>query len=176
MIKIHQSNQNDLSDNNINRLHDLINQVYAEAEDGMWLENSSRITKSEVREMLENEQLVLAMSDGKIVGSVKKLKINSTTCEFGILVADETFRGQGIGSSLVNAFENWAIAAGFKTLQLALLTPRDWEQPSKEFLKKWYSRIGYIPERTESFAARYHHRAHEMATECDFTVWKKQLD
>lgn len=175
MIEIHHSNQNDLSDDNINRLHDLINQVYAEAEDGMWLKNSNRVTKAEVREMLENEELILAISDGKIVGSLKKLLIDKTTCEFGILVADKTYRGQRVGSALVSEFESWATAAGYKILQLTLLTPSSWKQPSKEFLKKWYSRIGYKPERPESFNQRYPHRTHEMATQCDFTVWKKEL-
>lgn len=176
MIEIRHSNQNDLTEENTNRLHSLINQVYSEAEDGMWLENSSRVTKEEVQEMLENKELILAISDDKIVGSLKKLVIDPTTCEFGILVADKTYRGQKIGSSLVNTFESWATNVGYKTLQLTLLTPRDWKQPSKEFLKKWYSRIGYTPERPESFNQRYPHRAHEMATKCDFTVWKKELD
>lgn len=176
MIEIRHSNLTDLTDNNIDRLHDLINQVYAEAEDGMWLENSNRVTKAEVREMLENEELILALSEGKIVGSLKKLAIDPTTCEFGILVADKTYRGQKIGVALVSEFENWASDAGYKTLQLTLLTPREWEQPSKEFLKEWYKRLGYIPERPESFNQRYPHRAHEMATICDFTVWKKVLD
>ena len=54
-----------------------------------------------------------------------------------------------------------------------LLTPRNWTHPSKEFLKMWYSRIGYKPQATESFEILHPELVPELATECDFTVWHK---
>ena len=45
----------------------------------------------------------------------------------------------------------------------------------KEFLKKWYSRMGYKPQATESLEILYPELVPELATECDFTVWYKSL-
>jgi len=50
-----------------------------------------------------------------------------------------------------------------------------WTHPSKEFLKKWYSRSGYKPQATESFEILHPELVPELATECDFTVWHKSL-
>jgi hypothetical protein len=60
-------------------------------------------------------------------------------------------------------------------MRLELLTPRNWTHPSKEFLKKWYSRIGYAPYATESLETTHPHLVQELATECEFTVWHKSL-
>jgi hypothetical protein len=60
-------------------------------------------------------------------------------------------------------------------MRLEILTPRHWTHPSKEFLKRWYSRIGYSPQTTEPFEAMYPELVPELATECDFTVWHKSL-
>jgi hypothetical protein len=52
-------------------------------------------------------------------------------------------------------------------MRLELLTPRNWTQPNKEFLKKWYSRIEYKPQATEPFEILHPELVPELATECD---------
>ena len=97
------------------------------------------------------------------------------TGEFGMLVADKSYRGLGIGSTLVLAAENWAKSEGFNRMRLELLEPRNWEHPSKVFLRKWYSRIGYVPDKTEPFEIMHPEKTCALATECNFTVWYKTL-
>ena len=60
-------------------------------------------------------------------------------------------------------------------MRLELLTPRHWQNPSKEFLKQWYTRIGYSPRAAEPLETMYPNLVPELATECDFTVWHKPL-
>jgi hypothetical protein len=80
-----------------------------------------------------------------------------------------------IDGALVDRAENWARDMACHTMRLELLTPRNWTHPSKEFLKKWYFKMGYKPQAPESFEILHPELVPELATECDFTVWYKSL-
>ena len=167
--------QSDLEADSINRLSDLINEVYDEAESGMWKRKGTRTNPAEVKRLLRAHALILAEIEGVLVGSVNVNLMSDGIGEFGMLVADREYRGQGIGSALVKHAERWAREHARHTMRLEILTPRHWTHPSKEFLKRWYSRIGYSPQTTEPFEAMYPELVPELATECDFTVWHKSL-
>jgi GNAT superfamily N-acetyltransferase len=165
----------DLASAKIKRLLDLINEVYDEAESGMWKRLGTRTNPSEVERLLRNRALVLAEMDGGFVGSVNVNLMDGGIGEFGMLVADLNQRGKGIGSALVDRAETWARDKRCHTMRLELLTPRHWRNPSKEFLKRWYSRLGYKPQATEPFELLHPELVPELATACDFTVWHKSL-
>jgi GNAT superfamily N-acetyltransferase len=167
--------ESDLGADNIKRLSDLINEVYDDAESGMWKRKGTRTNPAEVERLLRAQALILAEIDGVLVGSVNVSLMSDGVGEFGMLVADLNHRGEGIGSALVDRAENWACDMACHTMRLELLTPRNWTHPSKEFLKMWYSRIGYKPQATESFEILHPELVPELATECDFTVWHKPL-
>jgi len=175
MISTRFANANDLTDTKILRLMRLINEVYADAESGMWKPSAKRVSKTEVEDLLRKSMLILGEFDGEIVGSIKYQIINETTSEFGILVADRNYRGKGIGTVLVDAAEQKARSDNKKTMRLELLTPRHWQHPSKEFLKGWYSRLGYEPSFSEPFEKTNPEKVDMLAAECDFTVWLKEL-
>ena len=59
-----------------------------------------------------------------------------------MLAVSEDVRLQGAGAALVQAAEDCCRAAGCDTMRLELLTPREWEHPTKAMLKRWYMRIG----------------------------------
>src|SRR5262245_10277434 len=168
--------ESDLGADNIKRLSDLVNEVYDDAESGMWKRKGTRTSPAEVEGLLRARALILAEIDGVLVGSVNVNRINDGVGEFGMLVADLNHRGKGIGFALVDRAEHWARDMACHTMRLELLTPRNWMHPSKEFLKRWYSRIGYKPQATESFEILHAELVPELATECDFTVWHKSLD
>jgi GNAT superfamily N-acetyltransferase len=92
-----------------------------------------------------------------------------------MLVAARNFRGSGIGSALVEHAEKWAREHPCHTMRLEVLTPRRWTHPSKEVLREWYCKIGYVPQATEPFESMYQELVPDLATECDFTVWHKSL-
>jgi GNAT superfamily N-acetyltransferase len=159
----------------IKQLSDLINEVYDDAESGMWKRSGTRTNPGEVECLLSNQALILAEIDGRLVGAVNVNLMNDGIGEFGMLVADLHYRGKGIGSALVARAEHWARDMACHTMRLELLTPRHWTHPSKEFLKQWYSRIGYKPQATEPFEILHPELVPALATECDFTVWHKSL-
>ena len=165
--------ESDLGADNIKRLSDLINEVYDDAESGMWKRKGTRTNPAEVERLLRAQALILAEMDGVLVGSVNINLMSDGVGEFGMLVADRKYRGEGIGSALVKHAEKWAREHACHTMRLEILTPRHWTHPSKNFLRQWYSRIGYVPQTTEPFESMYPELVPELATECDFTVWHK---
>jgi GNAT superfamily N-acetyltransferase len=167
--------ESDLGADSIKRLSDLINEVYDYAESGMWKRKGFRTNPAEVERLLRAQALILAEIDGALVGSVNVNLMPDGVGEFGMLVADLNHRGMGIGSALVDRAENWARDMACHTMRLELLTPRNWTHPSKEFLKKWYSRIGYTPQEPEPLELLHPDLVPELSTECDFTVWRKSL-
>src|SRR5215475_8081953 len=167
--------ESDLAVDNIERLSELINDVYDDAESGMWKRRGTRTNPAEVERLIRARALILAEIAGALVGSVNVNLMGNGVGEFGMLVADLNHRGKGIGSALVDRAENWARDMACHTMRLELLTPRNWTHPSKEFLKNWYSRIGYKPQATESLDILHPELVPELATECDFTVWYKSL-
>ena len=165
----------DLEPRHVARLSELINEVYDEAESGMWKRRGTRTNPGEVERMLHDRALILAEIDGQVVGSVNVNLLGEGVGEFGMLVADRRLRGEGIGSTLVERAEEWAREQGCHTMRLEILTPRHWTHPSKTFLQQWYSRIGYAPHATEPLETMHPELVPELATECDFTVWHKRL-
>lgn len=175
-ITIKQCDENDLTTTTINRLLELINAVYEETENDLWKPTTSgRTYASEIEGFLKAKQMFIAKMDGEIVGALKFAPVNKYTLEFGMLAADKKMRGMGLGRDLVNIIENHARDNNYNTMQLELLTPRHWKNPAKEFLKDWYSRLGYVPKETMRFEDVFPHRKDEFATDCDFTVWLKEL-
>jgi GNAT superfamily N-acetyltransferase len=167
--------ESDLGADHIKRLSYLINEVYDDAESGIWKRKGTRTNPAEVERLLRAQALILAEIDGVLVGSVNVNLMSDGVGEFGMLVADRNFRGEGIGSALVKHAEKWAREHACHTMRLEILTPRHWTHPSKDFLRQWYSRIGYVPQTTEPFESMYRELVPELATECDFTVWHKSL-
>ncbi|HPF45348.1 MAG: GNAT family N-acetyltransferase [Alphaproteobacteria bacterium] len=176
MISTRLVNDDDLTHTTIKRITDLINQVYAVAEADLWKAGlATRTNREEIENFIRDKALIIAEKDGYIVGVCKVSIESNETGEFGMLAADPARRGIGIGRELVNAAENWARHLGFKTMRLELLTPRHWKNDSKEFLKIWYDRLGYKPSYTLPFEELFAHRINDFATDCDFTVWLKEL-
>jgi GNAT superfamily N-acetyltransferase len=120
----------------VHHLTGLINEVYEVAESGLWRDGAARTTASELAELIRAEQIAVATVHGQIVGSVRVQDVADDTSEFGMLVAAPDRRGTGVGRALV-AFAEQHYRRGRRAMQLELLLPREWQHPSKEFLKSW---------------------------------------
>ena len=165
----------DLEAGTFERLSNLINDAYDDAESGIWKRRVNRTTPAEVERLLRARALILAEIDGVIVGCVNVDLASDGIGVFRMLSADLHCRGMGIGSALVDRAERWARDMGCRAMRLELLTPRHWAHPSKEFLKQWYSRICYVPQASAPLERLHPELVPELATECDFTVWQKSL-
>jgi GNAT superfamily N-acetyltransferase len=91
------------------------------------------------------------------------------------LVADPDARGTGIGRALLDFAEDQSRDSGMRAIQLELLVPREWQHPSKEFLKSWYGRRGDQLVRTISLDDTHPHLAPLLATPCNLEVHEKPL-
>jgi GNAT superfamily N-acetyltransferase len=159
----------------MDRVADLTNEVYAVAEDGLWVDNATRTTVDEVTELTRAGEIAVARLGDLIVGSVRIQRLDERTGEFGMLVADPAHRGLGVGRELIRFAEQKCLADGLRTMQLELLVPRDWTHPTKEFLNAWYTRIGYRVARTGTIDEAYPSLAPLLATPCDFVIYEKEL-
>src|SRR3954463_11676919 len=151
----------------VERLADLINRVYAVAEEGLWVDGAMRTTPDELAELIAAGEVAVARRDGEIAGSVRIRDVADDASEFGMLVAGFEQRGTGVGRALVEFAERRTRERGRRAMQLELLVPREWAHPSKELLKAWYGRIGYRVIRTGSMSDAYPHLAPLLATPCD---------
>jgi GNAT superfamily N-acetyltransferase len=160
----------------VERLTDLVNDVYVTAESGLWHDGFKRTTASEYAELIAARQVAVACAaDGQIVGSVHIHQICEDTSEFGMLVADTDHRGAGIGRALVDFVEQDSRDRGLRAIQLELLVPRTWRHPNKEFLRSWYWRRGFRVVQTRRMDDAHPHLAPLLATPCDLEVHEKPL-
>jgi GNAT superfamily N-acetyltransferase len=156
-------------------LTDLINDVYAVAEDGLWVKGAARTSVVEMTELVRAGQFATARVAGRLVGCVRIQFLTDEVGEFGMLAVDPGYRGTGLGRELVKFAEQAAGETGRHTMQLELLVPRDWTHPSKQFLATWYTRIGYTPTRNGAIEESYPHLAPLLATACNFVIYRKNL-
>jgi GNAT superfamily N-acetyltransferase len=153
----------------------LVNRVYAEAEEGLWTDGAARTTEAEVADLIRAGQIAVARSDGRVVGAVRIQELADGVGEFGMLVAAPEERGTGVGRDLVSFAEQWARDRGLSRMQLELLVPQTWKHPVKEFLRGWYTRIGYRVVRTGDLGEDYPALVPHLACPCDFLVFHKDL-
>ncbi|MGW4060520.1 GNAT family N-acetyltransferase [Amycolatopsis sp. NPDC004747] len=159
----------------IARITALVNQVYAEAEKGLWRESTDRTSAGEVAGLVAAGEIAGAFLDGDLAGAVRIQRLDDVTGEFGMLAADPARRGTGVGRELVRFAERACRAAGCREMQLELLVPREWTHPSKQFLAEWYGRLGYRVTHRADLSEDYPHLAPSLATPCDFLVYRKEL-
>ncbi|HEY3907728.1 MAG TPA: GNAT family N-acetyltransferase [Streptosporangiaceae bacterium] len=156
-------------------LTDLINDVYAVAEDGLWADGAARTSAREMTDLVREGEFAIASVGDRIAGCVRIQFLTDEVGEFGMLAVDPDHRGTGLGRELVRFAEHAASETGRTTMQLELLVPRDWTHPSKQFLATWYSRIGYAKTRIGAIEESYPQLAPLLATTCDFVIYRKSL-
>lgn len=165
----------DAGEDAVTEVTNLVNRVYAIAEEGLWRDGTARTTPSETAEFIRGGEIAVARLGGRIVGSVRVQQLNGGVGEFGMLAADPDHRGVGIGRRLVRFAEQLIHERRCGTMQLELLVPKAWTHPAKKFLHDWYTRLGYRVVRTGSIHEQYPALAPQLATPCDFVIYHKKL-
>ena len=102
-------------------------------------------------------------------------RLDDDVSEFGMLAAAPSHRGIGVGRELVRFAEQASRDKRRRIMQLELLVPREWKHPSKEFLARWYDRIGYKVVRTGPVGEYYPNLSPLLATACNFVIYRKDL-
>jgi N-acetylglutamate synthase-like GNAT family acetyltransferase len=159
----------------VEELTDLVNRVYAVAEEGLWVDGATRTTAREMRELIADTQIAVATVGGQVAGCVRIDQLDADTGEFGTLAVTPDHRGSGVGGTLVRFAEERSRMHGATTMRLELLVPREWLHPSKELLKAWYTGMGYRLVDTANMDAAYPHLAPLLATPCDLLIYDKAM-
>ncbi|GAA0564756.1 GNAT family N-acetyltransferase [Paractinoplanes ferrugineus] len=154
---------------------DLVNKVYAVAEDGLWAGEVDRTSPAEIGALIDAGELVVARDGAEIIGAARVQRLPSGEGEVGMLVTHPARRGAGLGGDLLAYAEDWARGQGRHTMQLELLVPKTWSHPVKEFLRGWYTRSGYRVVRVTDLAESFPALAPRLATPCDFLIFNKPL-
>jgi GNAT superfamily N-acetyltransferase len=155
------------------RIAELINEVYAVAEQGLWVDGAVRTSVDGVAGLTRDGEVAVAHLGDGVVGCVRVRRLDAATGEFGMLAADPARRGEGIGRALVAFAERHCAPLG--TMQLELLVPRDWIHPSKALLDAWYRRLGYRVVRTTRLAEFNPELEPLLATPCELLIYEKAL-
>jgi len=176
-MTIYFAKERDLSEETFVSIRDFVNEAFEKGEAGMWKGVLKRTSVEELRKKAKEEQLVVAEKGGKIIGIiVVHGSKHEKTAAFGMLAVHSQYVKKGVGRQLVDYAENWAVSKGMTKMKLELLTPSEWKQPTKEFLKNWYRSLGYLPQRNIPFEKDFPHLTPSLETACVFTEWEKRLD
>jgi GNAT superfamily N-acetyltransferase len=157
------------------QIADLVNRVYAVAEDGQWLPGATRTSLEEITELTRTRQIVVARAGDTLVGSIRVQLLDPEKGETGMLVADPDYRNMGIGRELRKFAVDMLRKRGARTLQIELLVPRNWSQKSKQFMAEWNERADYRVIRKGAFEEQYPDLAPLLATPCDFIIYEKTI-
>lgn len=93
-------------------------------------------TAADVREWIRDHRVFVAESDGEVIGGVRLEAVEERTMKLSRLGVRERWKGEGIGSRLLEHAEQVARESGYRTMRLT--TPD--EHP---FLPEFYHAHGY---------------------------------
>jgi GNAT superfamily N-acetyltransferase len=121
-----------------------------------------RTNPDDVRKRMQNGSFLLLEDDGAMVGGVY-VQTHGDTGYFGMLSIDPSCQGQGLGTRLIAAAEDYCRNAGCTTMELEVVNLRTELPP-------FYRRFGYAESGTRPFPD------HEFAKlPCHFIVMSKPL-
>jgi predicted N-acetyltransferase YhbS len=119
----------------------LINIAFRKAEG--FLFDRDRIDVDTVRSFLQKGHFVLAHEDSELVGCVY-LEPRGERAYLGLLSVDPKRQNAGLGSMLMKAAEEHCTKAGFRFIDLRIVSAR-------QELPRFYHRHGYVESGTEPF-------------------------
>ena len=153
----------------------LVNRAYAVGEAGLWLEGARRTEPEEIAGAIRDSGMLAATLEGGLVGCAYVRPLDSATTDLGLVSTAPERWGMGVGRELVRSAEELVSSRGVATMQLELLVPKGWVHPEKDRLRAWYTRLGYRLAGTAPFEQVAGHLASQLATPCEFLVFRKPL-
>ncbi len=126
----------------VQRLTDVVNRAYAQAEVGIWRNGYLRTRFDEIAGDTQRGWMAAADDSEGIAGSIKTYLLDEQTAWFGALAVDPTRAGRGVGGALVAFAEDNGIRNGAAEMQIEVLAPRGGHAHT-DWLRAWYRRLGY---------------------------------
>lgn len=173
----------------ITKLVQIVNSVYTETEEGIFIPGYLRTNGPEVAGYIANGQLAVAylppslpasadqqqQDDGEPIGCVAIKQISPTKGQYGMLALDPAHRGGGTGKRMAQFAEDHARSLGCTIMQLELLVPTTFRHAFKERNEAWYRRMGYEVVKLGRFADDWPLLAPQLAGPTDYKIFEKSL-
>jgi GNAT superfamily N-acetyltransferase len=159
----------------VEELVQVINEAYAAGEAGLWLPGATRTEPGEMTEAVRSGGVIGATLDGRIVGCAYVRPLDAGTADLGLISVIPARWGSGVGRQLVHSAEELMRSRGVSTMQLELLVPKGWIHAEKQRLRAWYERLRYRVVRVAPFEEVAAHLESQLATPCEFLVFRKRL-
>jgi GNAT superfamily N-acetyltransferase len=155
----------------------IVQVVYSEAEEGIFIPGYQRTTSTEVARLIRDGQLAVAyLREGmKPVGCIVVRLISPDRGNFGMLALDAAYRGGGVGRQLVLFAESYCRDKGCTVMQLELLVPTTFNHGFKERMQAWYMRMGYRLVQLAQFEQEYPALAPLLAGPAEYRIFEKAL-
>lgn len=153
----------------------IVNGAYALGEAGLWQNGATRTGPGEIAEAIRSGGMLAATLEGRPVGCACLRPLDPHTADLALLSTTPDRWHMGIGGALVGAAEDLMRRRGVITMQLEVLVPTDWEHPTKQRLRDWYTHLGYRVIRTARFEQVAAHLEPWLATPCEFLIFHKPL-
>lgn len=125
------------------RLFNIIRIAYAETEKEVWGEGYVRVSRENLKQHIDDDEILIAFIDDEIVGGIRVYEKSPGCWTFGLLGAAFEQKGKGIGRALIAAAESKAKEAGGTEMSIEVLRAKDIDTDFKVNLAKWYQRLGY---------------------------------
>ena len=153
----------------------MANDVYYTSEREFWKEGYYRISKNEYENFVNQQWLYLAEINKELVGCVLMKPVDKATTSFSMLICHPNHRKKGIGKILVEHVFKTANEKKYQKMQLEILSPLHWVHEEKEFLKSWYSTLGFKLIKEVNFLDYY--PTHDQYMKCPllFSLYEKDL-
>jgi GNAT superfamily N-acetyltransferase len=154
----------------------LVNEAYNEAEAGIWAVQDTRTSPARMAEAVASGRIIVARGDsGELCGCVQLTQLSREVWEFGMLAVAPKFRKLKAGRALVDFCEGLARDEGATWMQLELLVPVGWKHPNKEWLRKWYTGLGYHQVATRGFDETHAEAMANLKAEVQIEVYRKAI-
>ena len=144
---IQNASEIDLTEKQLQKAIDLINNSYKDAEKDLWKPTKQRITKDKLVELMNKRMLWIVSFKNHIIGTLKLTYLDQNRAEFGLFCIDPAFRGYNIGQALIERAEKETLNSGRKTMELEIFLPKNLILSCRERLKNWYKAQNYYFEK-----------------------------
>ncbi len=149
----------------------ITNAAYDRGEAGIWLPGWKRTDPEWTGSEVAAGEVYVAREDGRIVGSIRVVRLRDDTAEFGLLAVDPDVGGRGVGRTLVDFAEG---VHDVDWMELELLVPPV-PHGNKRRLHEWYTRRGYREWRRRDFATAYPEPGALLVGPSDLVGYRKSL-
>ena len=164
------------SQEELDKLYQIVIKGYELTEAEIWGPKYVRVFRHDYDELIKKGEILLAKYNGDIAGGIHTYQLNSQVYTFSLLASNFNLGGKGIGTALINAAEKQAINAGAQVIQMEVLRVKGLDTDSKLRLDSFYKRLGYRFSHSEDCISKIPiHKYKKLKAPSNFDFYKKHL-